>query len=317
MASRHSSTATSSTGTAASAGRLYYENAHAVDRPTEPTTVPIGLAGFGGDFSGIRRFAEREGSRVSFNKEARRAFLDFATSPEASWAGNFRDLAASVTDVGGTLGVKVLSTPGMIAMMERNSAILSFEALPDGKATVGFEVCIKHVAGATEGAVCTAWAKVREVADGRKWRFDVEVREGDRTIGVGTHERRVIDVGVADADGNLGHFVVGRVVSAEPHPNADRLQLCRVDVDLGDRLPRARQRRARSALARGRGSVRGLGDARAQCFSSQAGQFADRLLLLARGRPVAAGRPDVDDEHRFGRHSLIMPQPRTGDRRPL
>ena len=52
------------TGTAASAGRLYYENAHAVDRPTEPTTVPIGLAGFGGDFSGIRRFAERDHKNI-------------------------------------------------------------------------------------------------------------------------------------------------------------------------------------------------------------------------------------------------------------
>jgi fluoroacetyl-CoA thioesterase len=31
------------------------------------------------------------------------------------------------------------------------------------------------------------------VVDGRKLRFDVEVREGERTIGVGTHERRVID----------------------------------------------------------------------------------------------------------------------------
>ena len=52
------------TGTAGSAGRLYYENAHAVDRPTEPTTVPIGLAGFGGDFSGIRRFAERDHNNI-------------------------------------------------------------------------------------------------------------------------------------------------------------------------------------------------------------------------------------------------------------
>jgi len=41
---------------------------------------------------------------------------------------------------------------------------------------------------------------------------------------------RVIEVGVPDVDGNLGHFVVGRVLSAEPHPNADRLQLCQVDV---------------------------------------------------------------------------------------
>ena len=35
-------------------------------------------------------------------------------------------------------------------------------------------------------------AKLREVVDERKWRFDVEVREGDRTLGVGTHERRVV-----------------------------------------------------------------------------------------------------------------------------
>jgi hypothetical protein len=52
------------TGTAASAGRLYYENAHATDRPTEPTTIPIGLAGFAGDFSGIRRFAERDHKNI-------------------------------------------------------------------------------------------------------------------------------------------------------------------------------------------------------------------------------------------------------------
>ena len=56
-----------------------------------------------------------------------------------------------VTDVGGTIGVSVLSTPGMIAMMERTASILAFENLPEGKATVGFEVCVKHVAAAAEG----------------------------------------------------------------------------------------------------------------------------------------------------------------------
>jgi fluoroacetyl-CoA thioesterase len=100
-----------------------------------------------------------------------------------------------VTDVGGTIGARVLSTPGMIAMMERNSSILAFENLPDGKATVGFEVCVKHVAAAVEGSECAVTSRLREVEDSRKLRFDVEVREGDRTIGVGTHERRVIDVG--------------------------------------------------------------------------------------------------------------------------
>ena len=99
-----------------------------------------------------------------------------------------------LTDVGGTIGVSVLSTPGMIAMLERNAAILSFEHLPEGKATVGFEVCVKHVAAAAEGARCSAHARLREVADGRKLRFDVEVKEGERTIGIGTHQRRVIQV---------------------------------------------------------------------------------------------------------------------------
>ncbi len=99
-----------------------------------------------------------------------------------------------LTDVGGTIGVKVLSTPGMIAVMERNSAVLSFENLPEGKATVGFEVCVKHVAAAAEGARCTIRSTLREIVDDRKLRFEVEVSEGERTIGVGTHERRVVDV---------------------------------------------------------------------------------------------------------------------------
>jgi predicted thioesterase len=98
-----------------------------------------------------------------------------------------------LTDVGGTLGAKVLSTPGMIAMMERCASKLALENLPDGKATVGFEVCVKHVAAAAEGNDCTVHARLDEIVDGRKLRFVVEVRSGERTIGVGTHERRVIE----------------------------------------------------------------------------------------------------------------------------
>jgi fluoroacetyl-CoA thioesterase len=98
-----------------------------------------------------------------------------------------------LTDVGGTLGSAVLSTPGMIGMMERTAAILSLEQLPEGQVTVGFEVCIKHVGASAEGAECKARATLKEFLDDRKLRFEVEVTEGDRTIGVGTHERRVIN----------------------------------------------------------------------------------------------------------------------------
>jgi epoxide hydrolase len=51
------------TGTGGSSIRFYYEDAHAArpgPEPDGPTTVPLGVAGFAGDFSGVRRFAERD-----------------------------------------------------------------------------------------------------------------------------------------------------------------------------------------------------------------------------------------------------------------
>jgi phenylalanyl-tRNA synthetase beta chain len=45
---------------------------------------------------------------------------------------------------------------------------------------------------------------------------------------------RISRRGVADVDGNFGLYKVGRVVEAGKHPNADRLQLCRVDVGEGE-----------------------------------------------------------------------------------
>ncbi len=117
-----------------------------------------------------------------------------AITPGIERSDEFTVEGRLVTDVGGTIGASVLSTPGMIAMMEGSAAALTHEHLPPGRATVGFEVCVKHVSAAAQGATCRVRASLREVIDGRKLRFDVEVTEGERTIGVGTHERRVIQV---------------------------------------------------------------------------------------------------------------------------
>jgi phenylalanyl-tRNA synthetase beta chain len=59
---------------------------------------------------------------------------------------------------------------------------------------------------------------------------DLAARVNSAVAGVERIARR----GVADVDGNLGLFRVGRVVEAGKHPNADRLQLCRVDVGEGE-----------------------------------------------------------------------------------
>jgi predicted thioesterase len=96
-----------------------------------------------------------------------------------------------LTDVGGTLPQPVLSTPGMVAMMERAATVCAAQRLGNNGFTVGFEICVKHLGAVAEGATCTAKAVLKDVEDGRKFRFDVEVTEGGRLIGTGTHERRM------------------------------------------------------------------------------------------------------------------------------
>ena len=61
----------------------------------------------------LDRFAERQGRRTTFNKEARNGFLKFATSPDALWSANFRDLSGAVTRMatmapGGRITVDVM-----------------------------------------------------------------------------------------------------------------------------------------------------------------------------------------------------------------
>lgn len=45
----------------------------------------------------LRNVSQELGKQVRLTAEARAAYLRFATSPEAPWSGNFRDLSASVT----------------------------------------------------------------------------------------------------------------------------------------------------------------------------------------------------------------------------
>jgi phenylalanyl-tRNA synthetase beta chain len=64
---------------------------------------------------------------------------------------------------------------------------------------------------------------------------DATAEEIARRLAISSLEvERVVDLGVLDTDGNLGNFLVGKVVEAGKHPNADKLQLCRVDVGEGE-----------------------------------------------------------------------------------
>jgi transcriptional regulatory protein RtcR len=61
----------------------------------------------------LERWEARHGKRVTFNREARRRFLDFAMSKAAKWPGNFRDFNAALERMatlcdGGRIGVDVV-----------------------------------------------------------------------------------------------------------------------------------------------------------------------------------------------------------------
>lgn len=81
----------------------------------------------------LERFASAEDTRVTFNKEAYRRYLDFAINPAARWAGNFRDLSASITRMG------TLSPDGRIDVTTVEAEVERLSRLWGGTAEVGRE----------------------------------------------------------------------------------------------------------------------------------------------------------------------------------
>ncbi len=69
----------------------------------------------------LARFGSKNGVRVSMNKEARQLFLKFATSPDAIWSANFRDLSGAVTRMA------TLASQGRITQEEVKQEIQSLQ----------------------------------------------------------------------------------------------------------------------------------------------------------------------------------------------
>ena len=90
----------------------------------------------------------------------------------------------------GTLDV--YATPAMIALMEKASLLCVEEFLNDDETTVGGAVNIKHLKPTARGKKVTCKSVIREMR-GSKINFDVEVHEGEKLIGTGSHTRFIID----------------------------------------------------------------------------------------------------------------------------
>ena len=88
-------------------------------------------------------------------------------------------------------GRGTFATPAMIGLMEWCSHRSVKPFLPEGHTTVGFEVCVRHLAATQPGGRVTVTSKLTKV-DGKKLFFDVECREGEKLCGTGTHRRVIV-----------------------------------------------------------------------------------------------------------------------------
>lgn len=87
--------------------------------------------------------------------------------------------------------LEVFATPAMVALMEQ--AAVNSLALPVGQSSVGTSLTIKHSAATPLGANVFATAELVEI-NRRQLVFSVEVCDEAGQIGLGMHERFIIDI---------------------------------------------------------------------------------------------------------------------------
>lgn len=78
----------------------------------------------------LEQYAQKTGRRITFGKEARAKFLEFALSADGKWKGNFRDLNAAVARMaalslgGGRISGEVVAEAKSAATEELVVAVL-------------------------------------------------------------------------------------------------------------------------------------------------------------------------------------------------
>ncbi|MEZ4999282.1 MAG: thioesterase family protein [Bacteroidales bacterium] len=100
-----------------------------------------------------------------------------------------KDLANSV----GSGSLDVLSTPSLIAFMEKTAMESVARYLGPGKSTVGILVNVRHLKPSLPGEKIICKSKLVDV-DGKKLSFSVEASGSQGLIGTGSHERYIIEV---------------------------------------------------------------------------------------------------------------------------
>jgi len=91
----------------------------------------------------------------------------------------------------GSGSVKVFATPAMIGLMEAAAINAVDKLLPEGLATVGTYLDVKHISATPLNMIVMAKAELIEM-DGKKLKFKVEAFDELEKIGEGIHLRYII-----------------------------------------------------------------------------------------------------------------------------
>jgi len=124
---------------------------------------------------------------VRFNREARAHFLRFATSPDAAWTGNFRDLGASI------MRMATLSDAGRITTAVVDEEIARLRRLWNGRSADNEPGEIDFVAllGNNDGAdALDRFDRVQLAEVVRVCRASKSLSEAGRTLFQASRERR-------------------------------------------------------------------------------------------------------------------------------
>ena len=93
----------------------------------------------------------------------------------------------------GSGSAAVYATPAMVGLMEGTCLAAVDPHLPEGMATVGIRLDVRHLAATPVGLTVRATAELLEVS-GKRLVFKMEAFDDKEKIGEGSHERYIIDV---------------------------------------------------------------------------------------------------------------------------
>lgn len=109
------------------------------------------------------------------------------TAARTEWTVEPTDLAA----VHGSGSLPVYATPAMVAFMEKTACALLQPYLEEGETTVGTAISAKHLKASLPGQKLQCMARLT-LCDGRRYVFEIEVKDALGVVGTAEHERFLI-----------------------------------------------------------------------------------------------------------------------------